>query len=314
MTPVRGNAAARGALEAALASGTLHHAWLLAGPEGVGKASFAREVAVRLLADHACADEMTAQQVAAGSHPRLRVLERLPKDPEKPEQGQRRNISVDQVRGLQTLLARTVEPGERRVIVIDSADDLEAPAANALLKNLEEPPAGAVFLLVSHAPGRLLPTIRSRCRVLRFAALDDADMAAALRAATPDASEADLAAMLRAGAGAPGRALRFAGLDLAAIEADLESLAEKGDPDNSVRSRLAKAMAAKTAQPRFAAFVERVPSFIAAHAASRSGERLRSALDAYAAAREAGGAALRLSQDAGTATFELATIVTRLAR
>src|SRR5690606_18711357 len=101
------------------------------------------------------------------------LLERLEKDDKKGEAGQlARNITVEQIRGLSRLLHSAPSMGTRRIVLIDSADDLETGAANALLKNLEEPPEGAVFLLVAHRPGRLLPTIRSRCRVLRFSALN----------------------------------------------------------------------------------------------------------------------------------------------
>src|SRR3546814_4734811 len=88
-----------------------------------------------------------------------------------------------------------------------AADDLERGAANALLKNLEEPPAGTLFLLVSHAPGRLLPTIRSRCRMLRFSPLSDDEMETVLRAELPDADVHEIAALIAAGEGSPGRAL-----------------------------------------------------------------------------------------------------------
>ena len=98
--------------------------------------------------------------IEAGSHPDLKLLQRLPRDEKKPEQGLARSIRVDQVRELDHFLGVKATYSDRRVVVIDTADDLERPgASNALLKNLEEPPAGTVFLLVSHAPGRLLPTI-----------------------------------------------------------------------------------------------------------------------------------------------------------
>lgn len=316
MTGPVGNHAARRAFDAALAGGSLHHGWLIAGPEGVGKAAFARDMAVRLLArDGGAASQDEARALLdAGSHPRFRRLARLPKDDAKPENGLARSITVDQVRKLQSLLARTVDPGERRIVLIDSIDDLERSGGNALLKSLEEPPKGTVFLLVSHVPGRLLPTIRSRCRLLRFAALEDAEVETVLRARLPDAADAEIAAMVRAGGGSPGRALAFAGLELAAIERDLEELAQHGDPANQVRSRLAKTLGAKAAQPRYAAFLERVPGFIAEHARQRRGEALRIALDAHVAAGNVAGAAIGLSQDAGATVFEMAGIVARLAR
>jgi DNA polymerase-3 subunit delta' len=322
--PLIGNESAHAALAAALASGALHHAWLLAGPEGVGKARFARMAALRMLAEagesdalrqgwNIAADSRTAHYVDAGSHPDYRDLVRLPKDADKPEQGLARSIPIAQVRSLITSFATKPSLSERRVVVIDSIDEVERPgAANALLKVLEEPPAGTIFLLVSHAPGRLLPTIRSRCRLLRFEALSDTQVATILREELPEASASEIEALVRAGEGSPGRALGFAGLDLAALETDMAAIAQTGDPSNAVRSRLAKLLGAKAAQPRYEAFLARAPSFIAERAKLASGEGLRTALDAYAAARELGSAALGLSLDASATVFEMGGLIARL--
>ena len=163
---------------AAWQSRKLHHAWLLAGPRGVGKALFAQAAARAVLAEAAGPpvdlpgletpdDHPIVRLVDAGSHPDLRA--RAARTTKTGELA--RNISVDQVRDAQrSCSASTPSMSPWRAVVIDSVDDLEAPAANALLKMLEEPPANSLFLLVSHAPGRLLPTIRSRCRMLDFAA------------------------------------------------------------------------------------------------------------------------------------------------
>ncbi|HVJ03580.1 MAG TPA: AAA family ATPase [Sphingomonas sp.] len=320
-----GNEPAREALAAAMASGALHHAWLIAGPEGVGKGSFARIAALRMLAEAAEPERLspgwdvpdgtrTAHLIDAGAHPDYRALIRLPKDPDKPDEALARSITIAQVRSLQALFATKPALSERRVIVIDAIDDLERAGANALLKSLEEPPAGTIFLLVSHAPGRLLPTIRSRCRLLRFEPLTDAQVAQIVRAELPDATPGEIDALVRAGEGSPGRALHFAGLDIAALEAEMTALAETGDPSNAIRGRLAKLLGPKVAQPRYEAFLERAPSFIAERARNLSGEALRTALDAYAAARELGGAAVGLSLDAGATVFEMSGLIARLAR
>ncbi|WP_294287810.1 DNA polymerase III subunit delta' [uncultured Sphingomonas sp.] len=315
MTSLVGNDMARAAIEAADASGNLHHAWLITGAEGLGKASFAKYAAERLLArasgDHA---GRTAAMIAAGAHPDFRVLDRLPVDADKPDKGTARSIRIDQVRALGPMLGVKPSMSDRRVIVIDAIDDLERPAANALLKSLEEPPAGTIFLLVSHAPGRLLPTIRSRCRLLRFDVLDEGNMRTILRDAVPQATEAELAALIRAGSGSPGRALRFAGLDLATIETALETIARDGDADTQQRGKLSKALSPKAAQPRYEAFLERVPAFIAERARTLTGEGLREALDAYAAAADLARASLAQSLDAATTTFEMGGYVARLAR
>ncbi len=315
MTSPVGNLSARNELLAAIDGGTLHHGWLIAGPEGVGKAGFARAMAQEMLA-RAAADTAgrTAALMASGAHPDYREMKRLPKDLDKPDGELARSIPIAQVRALQPLFATKPSLSARRVVVIDSIDDLERPgASNALLKNLEEPPAGTIFLLVSHAPGRLMPTIRSRCRLLRFDPLSDAEVAGVLRAELPNASAAEVDALVRAGAGSPGRALRFAGLDLASIESELAEIARDGDPANARRVRLSRAFAAKTTQPRYEAFLERVPAFIAERARGLAGDRLKAALDAYAAATELARVSPALSLDAGTTAFEMGSLVARLA-
>lgn len=320
MTSLLGNAAAQAGFRAALDSGALHHAWLIAGPEGVGKASFARAAALRMLAEAVDPSlprgfavpegHRTASLFAAGSHPDYRLLERLQKDPDKPELA--RSITIAQVRTLQPMFATAPAMSSRRVVVIDAIDDLERNGANALLKNLEEPPAGTIFLLVSHAPGKLLPTIRSRCRLLRFERLTDAEVATVLRAQSPEAEEAEIAALVAAADGAPGRGLRFAGLDLAKVDQAIAAIAADGDPDNGLRAALAKQLSGKPAQARYEAFLDRVPAFIAGVAKQRSGEPLRTALDAHTAARDLAGAAPGLSLDASGTVFEMAGIVARL--
>lgn len=328
MTSLIGHDRARAAFLAAVGAGALHHAWLLTGPAGVGKASFAHAAALRLLAAATDPDLPAGFEVAdehgiaklfrAGSHPDFRLLERLARKESKDSGEARapdlaRNVSVDQVRALLASFATTPALSSRRVVVIDAIDDLERGAANALLKGLEEPPAGTVFLLVSHMPGRLLPTIRSRCRVLRFEPLVDDHMARALAEALPEADQTEVRALVRAGGGSPGRALGYAGLDLAALDAALASIAADGDRDNARRLKLAQSLATKAAQPRYEAFLERVPTFLAHAAAASEGPALRVALGAYQQARELAGAARSLSLDAQATTFELAGLVARLA-
>ena len=318
-----GNRAAQAAFRGALSSGTMHHAWLMVGPEGVGKASFAKAAALRMLAESARTpglpdgfsvppDDRSRALVAAGSHPDYRLLHRLPKDPEKPDQDIARSITIAQVRRLQPMFATVPSMGPTRVVVIDAIDDLERAGANALLKNLEEPPAGTIFLLVSHAPSRLLPTIRSRCRLLRFEALGDDDVAAALRSVRPEIGDDEVVAMVRASDGSPGRGLRFAGLDIAGLDAAINAIASNGDPDNSRRVKLAKALSAKAAQPRYEAFLDRAPTMIARLARTRQGGALALAIDAHARARDLSGAAIGLSLDAQATVFEMAGIVAGL--
>ncbi len=325
MTLPIGNADAHEAFLSAMASGSLHHAWLFTGPQGVGKASFARAAALRLLAEAARPgvlppgfdvpeDDRTRALIAAGSHPDYRELVRMAKDPDKPGQDLARSIPIAQVRALQPLFATTPSMSPRRVVLIDSVDDLERPgASNALLKNLEEPPAGTIFLLISHSPGRLLPTIRSRCRRLRFNPLDDEAMTTVLQAALPQANGAEIAALVRAGDGSPGRALGYAGLDMAALDSVMTTIAANGDHSNAQRTKLAKALSLKAAQPRYEAFLDRVPSFIAEASATRQGDSLKIALDAYDGARALAISARALSLDQQATVYEMAGLVARLA-
>jgi len=316
-----GHAGAIEAFLAARASGRMHHAWLLAGPQGVGKARFAEMAARRLLAEAAGPpvgapglevpdDHPIARLLDAGSHPDFAKLERLAR--EKSET-LARNISVDQVRGLQRLLSTTPSLSDWRVILVDSIDDMERSAANALLKNLEEPPANTVFLLVSHAPGRLLPTIRSRCRLLRFGRLDAGDMKAALDDALPEADAAEIATLVALGEGAPGTALRFAGLEIEGLDRAVAEIIREGDPFNQRRSALARQLALKAAQPRYEMFLERAPSAIAAEARGRSGPALAEAIALWEKARALAGSAVRLSLDPQTTVFELAGMLAALA-
>lgn len=325
MTSLAGNAAAKAAFRSALSGAQLHHAWLLTGPEGVGKAAFARQAAMRMLAEASGKGDLsgdfdvpeehpTRRMIEAGAHPDYRVMERLPKDPDKPGENLARSIPIAQVRSLNPMFATKPSMSSRRVVVIDAIDDVERPgAANALLKNLEEPPEGTIFLLVSHSPGRLLPTIRSRCRLLRFDPLSDAEVASVLRAELPEASAAEIDALVRAGGGSPGKALGFAGLDLATLDTEMSAIATRGDPDNAIRARLAKTLGPKAAQPRYEAFLARVPAFIAAEARDRQGRALTDALTAYEQAAQLGPLALAQSLDAQATVFEMGGILARLA-
>jgi DNA polymerase-3 subunit delta' len=310
------------AFASAWKSRRLHHGWLLAGPKGVGKASFARAAATRVLAEAAGPGfsltgletpegHPVARLISAGSHPDFRWLERLEK--EKGD-GLARNISVKQVRQLGEFLALTPSLSPWRAIVIDSVDDLEAAAANALLKMLEEPPANTLFFLVSHAPGRLLPTIRSRCRRLDFGKLNDDAMTSLLSRSLSETNSSEIERLVEFANGSVGRALGIAELDLAPLESEALAILRQGDPDNARRSKLASALGGKAAAERYAAFLELVPGLIAAEAVGLSGDARGKALDAYAKARETAVVAPRLSLDPAATVFQLGTILASVVR
>jgi DNA polymerase-3 subunit delta' len=305
----------------AWASRKLHHAWLLAGPKGVGKATFAHDAARRVLADAAGSsfdapgigtpdDHPTVKLIEAGSHPDMRWLERLPK--EKGE-GLARNISVDQVRSLGDLFDLSPAMSPWRVAVINTVDELEPSGANALLKMLEEPPANSLFLLVSHAPGRLLPTIRSRCRRLDFQPLDDDAMTSILDAQAPELNAAERQRIVTMSFGSAGRALAFAGLELAKLEDAAIAILRQGDPTNARRSDLALELGKKGAAERYAAFLELAPSLIAREARLANGGKRERALDAYAKARELAALAPRLSLDPAATVFQIGGILAEVA-
>ena len=323
---LHGHATPTAAFLDARASGRMHHAWLLTGPQGVGKGSFARGAALRLLADAAGPaidlpgietppDHRIVKLWEAGSHPDVMLLERLYRDKTKDFA---RSISVDQVRGLSRLFATSPSFSPVRIVIVDAADDMERSGANALLKLLEEPPADAIFLLVSHAPARLLPAIRSRCRVLRFDPLGQIDMTAALTQALPDSAPHEIETLAAIGDGAPGKAIRYAGLDVAGLDRAIESIVRSGDPDNGERAALARSLALKAAQPRYEAFLERLPTRIAAEAKRRGsdgdGQPLADAVAAWEKARALAGSAVRLSLDPQTTVFELAGLLASLNR
>ncbi|MBC7801304.1 MAG: AAA family ATPase, partial [Gemmatimonadaceae bacterium] len=158
-----GHAAAEAAMDDAIRARRVHHAWLLTGLEGIGKATCAYRFARRLLAGTGAAhdpDSPLFRRVAAGTHADLLTIERAWDDKRKRK---RSEIVVDSARGAAEFLRLTPAEGGWRIVVVDGAEHLNRNAANALLKILEEPPARAVLLLVCAAPGRLLPTIRSRC-------------------------------------------------------------------------------------------------------------------------------------------------------
>jgi DNA polymerase-3 subunit delta' len=152
-------------MAAALAQGTLAHAWLLQGTQGIGKHLLAEHLAQLMLCaapsqDQPCGQCRSCQLIAAGTHPDKVVLE--PEEAGKP-------IKIDAVRELVSQLQLTPQVAKRKMVLIDPAEAMNVNAANALLKTLEEPPGAAVLLLISHAPGRLLATIRSRCQKLQIA-------------------------------------------------------------------------------------------------------------------------------------------------
>lgn len=257
-------------------AGRLPHALLIGGPEGIGKATLAYRLARTVLAGaseaHAAHDlfvpseHRVFRQVAALTHPDLLVLRRAP---EAGEEKIPTVIPAEMVRRVRPFFGSTAAAGGWRVCIVDTVDDLNAFGANALLKTLEEPPPNSLFLLISHAPGRVLATIRSRSRLLRLRALATDDVLAALddlKADMPDLDAALLPAAAAASAGSVRRALVLArGEGMEVRAATLRALSQLPD----VKAEELHALGARLQGDRadgLGLFVEAVSDFVAEEA------------------------------------------------
>ena len=201
----------------AIRSGKPPQAWLITGPPGIGKATFAYRIARYLLAFGATAEgpadlsvpenNGASIQVASASHPGMLVLKRGV----NPDTGKLMTVlSVDDIRKLAGFFGMTSGDGGWRVAIVDTADDMNDAAANALLKLLEEPPSRAMLLLIANVPGRLLPTIRSRCQRLELRPLDTETMDKELKTLLPELNADERASLIRLIGGSLGMALTLA--------------------------------------------------------------------------------------------------------
>ena len=261
-----GHSAAQASFLDAFNAGRLHHGWLISGPRGIGKATLAWRLARFLLAtplaqeaglfDDAPAkpetldvhvDHPVARRLLAGSEPGLFHIRRRVNE----KTGRLRDqITADTVRELNSFLSLSAADGGRRVVVIDVADEMNMQAANALLKMLEEPPVRTTFLMISHQPDRLLPTIRSRCRDLRLMPLGPDDMHAALTQAGIDAGD-ETSALAELSSGSAGEAVRLYNLNGLKIYAELlELFASLPQLDRARAVKLADAAATRGADAR----------------------------------------------------------------
>jgi DNA polymerase-3 subunit delta' len=214
-----GHEAAICEFEALQRGGRLHHAWLVTGPKGVGKASLAYWLAGRLLAGEAD-DDAARQKIRAQAHPNLLTIRRPWDDKRKRWKGE---ITIDEIRRVPDFFSRSAGEAGWRIAIIDSMDELNNNASNALLKTLEEPPQKGLLFLLTHSPGRLLPTIRSRCRRLdlRPPPRDDSRNWLVERHGL---AESDASAALDMAADAPGRALALERSGAIGLEKDIAGL------------------------------------------------------------------------------------------
>ncbi|KAB7615559.1 DNA polymerase III subunit delta' [Amylibacter sp. SFDW26] len=250
----------------AFQSGRMHHAWLITGPRGVGKATLAWKIAKFLLAQPNDDGGMFADETPPAdtlgidpNHPVLRRLEALgeprlflcrrPWDDKTKKH--KRDITVEETRALKGFFNLSAADGGWRVAIVDAADEMNSSAANALLKILEEPPEKTIILLVSHQPARLLPTIRSRCRELRCEKLSGADMAQALHNAEFEVGQ-NPEALAELADGSVGEAIRITSEDGLKRYADLVSLtAQSPQMDRQTALRLANACVGKGNEPTY---------------------------------------------------------------
>jgi DNA polymerase III subunit delta' len=267
-------------LAAAHRAGKLPHGLVFAGPRGIGKATLAFQLAHYLLANpdpaHAPAglarrdaSSPLYRQIASGAHPSVLHLTRPFNEKTKTFKTM---LTVDEVRRVGRFLSLTAHDGGYRVVIVDAADDLNVHAANALLKSLEEPPARTVFVLIAHSLGRLLPTIRSRCQVIRLHPLEESDLTAALAAFDKAPQPAEAGALIARAAGSVRNAVLLTDYGGVEIAEALDKMVATRNPPAAETHRLADAVAGRDQAIQFNIFNEHALDILA-RAASDAAER-----------------------------------------
>lgn len=245
-----GHQAALDAMLSGWRAGRLAHGWLISGARGTGKATLAYHFARAVLSGDAPEDlspqHPVFRRVAAGSHTDLLVVEPV-FDTEKNERA--RDISAQQAREIPQFLSLTAAESAWRVVMIDAVDDLTLAGANALLKILEEPPGKSVILLICHVPGRLLPTIRSRCRLLRLNALNHNEFNRVMRQVSPELDRDTLAGLRELSDGSPGVAVALQEAGALALYGEMVQLLAEAPPlDTASLYRFAEKIAGMRSQ------------------------------------------------------------------
>lgn len=291
----------------------MHHGWILAGRSGLGKHDFALAAARELVAEEGIPQP-------AGAHPDILVLTHLPKDDKeekKRDEGKpyevKRNIAVSQIRGMQQRLNTRPTLGSRRVVIIDPADDMERSASNALLKSLEEPPVGTFFLLVAHRPAGLLPTIRSRCRMLRFPTLDPAAIIEHLAEEFPQSDRMHQEMAVAMASGSLGAARNFIEQELGAVAQAMRQLVEQGDPGFELRGRLSSAIGPRPDRDRIRAVLDLARTTLAQSLSEAAPQQQLVLIDAHHELVTLAGQAPTYNFDPGLLVGEIAGLLARVA-
>jgi len=285
-TKLFGHGAAEDFLARSYRSGKGHHAILIEGPEGIGKATLAFRFANHVLhhpepaeapgtiADPSPASPITRQLASGASHSLLHLTRPFDEKTGKAKSA----ITVDEVRKAGKFLSQTSGTGNWRIVIIDPADDLNRNAANAILKILEEPPKRSLFLVLTHAPGKLLPTIRSRCLPLPLSPLSETDLAAALESLGAAPSGARAGEVLSAARGSVSEALKlvnYGGFDI--VEAFRAIVSGPAEPPRRDVHKLADVLSARDSDTVFSFFCQHAGDFMtdAARAAALAGDIAR---------------------------------------
>lgn len=295
--PLFGHEAAEASFLSALRSGRLHHAWLIEGPSGIGKARLAERIAAYLLGARgpqaapfdASFDDATMRILLAGSHPDMNVQRRELNDKGKLAQ----DISVEQIRQMTHFFSMKPAMGGWRIGIVDAIDEANRNASNALLKTLEEPPPQSILLLINHRSKPILPTIRSRCRVLQLSPLSEDDCAKALDAAGAPSDAGKLAR------GRPGLGLRLS-LPAAANAASAARALIKGMPKPSDKLMTAALSAASDGPEAELAFRDEILEWVAKRAETQP------------AAAKAWLGLARLSGEAETLNMDAAQVASKI--
>jgi len=290
-------------LARAYRAGKLHHAILLAGPAGIGKATLAFHLAHHLFAHpdpQSAPETLTLPDPAANSfrlvaqdaHPSLMHLTRPYVEKDRKF---KTVITVEEIRRVSRFLSMTAHDGGCRVVIVDPADDMNNSATNALLKNLEEPPPRTIFVLIAHSLGRLLPTIRSRCQIVRLQPLASDELLAVVDQISPAApkGEAARAELAQRAAGSPRNAVllsEYGGLEIAEM---IERIAACPTFDVAEAHRLADGVSGRDKTVQFSIFNNTVLGAIAARAEEAAGRGDIQTADAWSRLWEEIGSAIQ---------------------